>query len=170
MAHRKGRKRHAVVFLDADISSWIYEYLYDLRQAVHWVTFDAPRKTSRHVNPNNPIAWRKLKRFYDLVGDHNISRKNGIKPQHMKDDNVLSYMALVIEERYPYSGPYFFYTHDKRFFTQPMIREHPLRRLLGTKIICIQLDTPKEKSTVLTMTARAIREDLEKRLELEYVD
>ena len=164
----KERRKDIVVFLDANISPTTSLHIEDLRSYAHWVSFGAfpefPEKRNGGEHCYHAV-YQKVSNFFDLTGDQNFFEKEGVSPHRMKDDELLSYMARLMEKLYPSRRLYLFYTHDKRFFTQSLMKDHPQLFLFSSgKLVYVPLDTPREKGRSGETTG-AIRKDFLERLD-----
>lgn len=170
---QKGRSRRLVIFLDANIDAFIALRLFDMRAYAHWISFGSarprPTQISRKKNATRLTKRQilRIKKFFDAPLGQNILEANGTPPYKMDDCALLSYMVALINKYYLNKDPYLFYTKDRKFLKQGKMQNHPhLRLFYEGKIIYIPLVTPPQGEKGFVVTARSIRHDLEKRLEI----
>ncbi len=165
----KDRRKNVVVFLDVNVSPATSTYLENLRGCAHWISLDAFQcflEERGGRDRYSEIRRQKIRDFFDWTGDVNVFEIKENPPYKMKDDELFSYMARLIEERYPGRLLYLFYTHDKKFFTQPLMQNHPRLSLFTSgQLVYIALDTPVERGRAVGEAACAIRKDFSERLE-----
>lgn len=161
-----GRKRYVVVFLDANISVAAALYLADLRRYAHWVSFGSLELTfgeGKHKRAQyGKSSRRKIRWFFDQLGDKNYFDKEGIAPYKMKDDELLFYMGRLMEEIYPERFLYLFYTLDKKFLTQDRLKNHPLLYLFNDEFLTPELLKKHPHLSAVTPRGRLFYLRLEK--------
>lgn len=157
------------MFLDANISPWIAEYLSDVKHCAHWICFgDVPhfRKKNISCHPERTRSrWRKLRKFYDLTGNWDLGGEGEPQPFKRKDYKIMSYIMRLIRERYPERRVYVFYTCDKHFFTREKnIQNHPdLEHFKKGRVATVFLENLRGNAG-LEQNAMTIRTDLLQRL------
>lgn len=186
----KGRRKNVVVFLDANISLGMAFYLSDLRRYAHWISLDSLERALERGDGGRGRHYTKAQRrrirdFFDRTGDQNLFDQEGPPPHKMKDNQLLSYIVRLMEEVYSSRPLYLFYTHDKKFLTQDLLKSHPnlssfdkksvppdllenyphLSLLTdGGKLVYVALDTPDKRGKIREV-AGAIRKDFMERLD-----
>lgn len=170
---QKGQPRCFVVFLDANIDVSVALHLFNLRAYAHWVSFGSARLSSTPISrKKNATRLTKkqilrIKNFFDAPLGQNILETNGTPPYTMDDCALLSYMAALIEKYYSDKMLYLFYTKDRKFLRQGKMQNHPHLHLFNEgRIVYISLITPPQGEKGFIVTARSIRHDIEKRLEI----
>lgn len=119
-----------VVFLDSNISVGIALYLSALRRYAHWISFDnleravGQRSSGAVYYKYNKSQRRKIRDFFDRTGDQNLFDREAPPPYKMKDEELLNYIASLMDEVYPSRTLYVFYTFDKKFLIQDSLRNH----------------------------------------------
>lgn len=170
---QRGQPRCFVVFLDANIDVSVALHLFNLRSRAHWVSFGSARLRPAQISQKrNATRLTKkqvlcIKQFFDMPLGQNILETNSTPPYKMDDCALLSYMADLIEKYYPDKILCLFYTKDRKFLRQGKMQNHPRLHLFHEgKITYIPLVTPPQGEKGFIVTARSIRHDIEKRLEI----